>query len=79
MNNPVPADINDNEPSRDVEDLSEFLDMAEAAGGTLAVTSAGRLIIYGVKDADLVAERLNQESQPMYVDYVDAMTLGFNT
>ena len=70
--------MNDITPSYDVdtEYFREMLDAADSLDATLAVTSKGRLIIYGLRgNAVEVAE--SQPFSTFYVEALDENTLGF--
>jgi hypothetical protein len=71
--------------ARDIDEIDEILDMAEACGGTLGLTSNGRLVIYGLRGtAEAVTDRINAKGSPdapaggwfCYVDALDPDALG---
>ncbi len=74
--------MNDIDPSLDMylHVFEELYTMADSAGGTLALTAKGRIIIYGVDDADDVAKRLNTKGSgaTFYVEVIGPATLGIN-
>lgn len=45
--------------SLDIDSLDGALDIADTLGGTLGITSEGRLLVYGVPNAKQQVERIN--------------------
>lgn len=74
--------MDDIKPSFDIDEteITKLAEIAEAVGGTLAVTSYGRLIIYGIDDnISEVVDRINKQGSgfDVFVEAIGETTLGF--